>query len=792
MTKKSKLITGLLAFIIPVIADLIGMYITGIYPVSTRSYMSIDGKHQYLPFFCELVRKLSNGESLFYSLRAGLGLDFYAIFSYYLTSPLNLIALIMAALSGGSYVAINEALTVLVLIKTGLTGLTMSYYVSKRSDNSYFALLLGLMYGMSNYVIGYHINLMWMDAVYLLPLLIYALEQMSKTYKGCLYSLLLALVIICNYYIAFGLAVYLCLYMAYLIIEGEVDIKKSIKSFILYSLLGGALSGIIIIPAAFNLLGTNASGTVGNINLGIIASPLKIFRQMLVGTKACLTTDDGGAANIYCGTVVLVFILGFIVSKNINKRQKIAGIFLLAIMFLSLNIGLINGIFHGMHEAYGFPNRHAFMIVFTMLMLSMKYLMSIKDLKKPVIVIICILTAIELFSSAIISIKANGNTDRSRLKSREDFLLSNENYKEYLKNPTSRMAINGTLSHNESLIYGNYDISAFASTMSDDTVNAMSALGYNTSLNMITYQGYTDLTNELLGVRYRLDLKRLSNINPYSNVTSDDIIVKTSDKASLAYYSDFASDERLNDNNPFVNQNFLLKNIIGYALYTNEELKLDKNQILYKADVNKNCHYYMAVVKKDDSSQYDKTELELKSVSVGELKNNKLENAKTYEDDLLRIYDLGILDYDTLAISLDTACCDDYGVYIGYYSEEEYSKTVEMLENNAVQIDLIDDKLVIKRSADIKGKDIFISIPYSKGLKAVDERGISYELSKTSGLFTKLKLMDNEEHTITISYRPEGFYPGLIITLISIFIIAIRIRNDYNGLKIKTGDENEG
>ena len=52
-----------------------------------------DCYEQYVPFFNAYYDIIHDKGSMFYSLTGSMGYDFWAVFSYYLVSPLNLIML---------------------------------------------------------------------------------------------------------------------------------------------------------------------------------------------------------------------------------------------------------------------------------------------------------------------------------------------------------------------------------------------------------------------------------------------------------------------------------------------------------------------------------------------------------------------------------------------------------------------------------------------------------------------------------------------------------------------------
>ena len=58
----------------------------GVQPFGDNSLLIIDGLHQYMPFYSVLYDKLKGGETLFYSFRSGLGINFLSLFLPILTA----------------------------------------------------------------------------------------------------------------------------------------------------------------------------------------------------------------------------------------------------------------------------------------------------------------------------------------------------------------------------------------------------------------------------------------------------------------------------------------------------------------------------------------------------------------------------------------------------------------------------------------------------------------------------------------------------------------------------------
>ena len=81
--------TYFISFIIPLVI-MFGVYLSqGIYWNSDTSPLLGDGFHQYVIFDLNLRNILHGSDSLFYTFTSGLGLNFYALSSYYLGSFLS-------------------------------------------------------------------------------------------------------------------------------------------------------------------------------------------------------------------------------------------------------------------------------------------------------------------------------------------------------------------------------------------------------------------------------------------------------------------------------------------------------------------------------------------------------------------------------------------------------------------------------------------------------------------------------------------------------------------------------
>ena len=104
----------MIAFFVPVLVMICIFAQRGIFPFGERCFLRTDMYHQYAPFFSEFQYKLRTGGSLLYSWDVGMGVNFAALYAYYLASPLNWLILLCPKK------LIIEFMTIMIVIKIGL------------------------------------------------------------------------------------------------------------------------------------------------------------------------------------------------------------------------------------------------------------------------------------------------------------------------------------------------------------------------------------------------------------------------------------------------------------------------------------------------------------------------------------------------------------------------------------------------------------------------------------------------------------------------------------------------
>lgn len=518
-----------------------------------RSLIIVDGLHQYMPFFSDYYEKLKNGGSLFYSFQEGMGTNFMSLWSYYLVSPLNLLILLFPKTQ------LNIAVSLIVSLKIVLCGWTFAYAALHRSRVKYQhpgVIPLSIAYAMSNFVIGYYWNVMWMDSIMIFPLIILGFDYLVEKRDARLYILTLFYALLCNYYIGFMICIFLVIWAILYSYRSLREAGRTAGLFAVSSLLAGGLAAVVLMPAYKGIMQTASAKRVlpGWDQYG---SYWNILQAHLIGNETINNQVDDGGVNLYCGvfTVLLVFV--YLFSREFRLWDKIKYVFILILMLVSFNTEILNYIWHGFHNQYGIPNRFAFLYIFVLLWMAYEVLLRYRRVEVVEHVFACIavillsifcytqaevrlekvcyiltialavlymtlsliyyyqkkhgklwrtilagVMAVEMTAGAGYAWSTNGSIDIKRYFSDTEAMekIVEQVYAE--DDGFYRMEIGNTLMLDEPTWHNLRCLTLFGSTAQGNVVTAMGRLGFYTGANEYLYCGATPLTNAITSMRY--------------------------------------------------------------------------------------------------------------------------------------------------------------------------------------------------------------------------------------------------------------------------------------------------
>lgn len=380
----------LLAFSFPTLTVLAALVITGCYPYGDHTMLTVDLYHQYAPFVVTFRDKVLSGQSLLYSWNDGLGQEFYAAYANYAASPLNLFALLFNAKTIPIFIGLVTCL------RAGLSGLFMLFFLSEndndRVDN--ITVVFACSYALCGWYISYFWNIMWCDAVVLLPLVMLGLRRLLVERKCAFYAATLALLIFCNYYAGFFVCLFLVLFApAYYVMlfapeksKGD-PMKLCFKTFIgaaarfaFSSLVAAGATAILTVPTFMILRHCSATGDAIPKDFTLQNNLFDFLGRLMVAANPNIRD---GMANVYSGVVAAILLpLFFMLPKKtgISLRHKIAFGFLLLVMYLSFTNRTLNFIWHGLHFPNQIPYRESFLMSFLLVFIAFLTIRRIRSL----------------------------------------------------------------------------------------------------------------------------------------------------------------------------------------------------------------------------------------------------------------------------------------------------------------------------------------------------------------------------------------------------------------------------
>lgn len=353
----------LLSFCIPFLG-ILGIFIArGVYPFGTSSFMFSDMYHQYVPFLTEFVRKLRDGESLAYSWYVGLGSDFTSIYAYYLASPVYWFAVLCPQS------LLIEYMTFFCVVKIGLCGMTFAFYLSRRFQTKDLRIVwFSVFYALSGFVAAYNWNHMWLDCLWLAPLVILGLEELVKNGRYRLYCISLCAAIFTNYYLSIMLCIFLVLYFLLQLFTNGLHFRKKLQAvlrFGIFSLLAGGMAGMLLFPVMSAMHVTEFHDISFPKKLKVYFNILEVLARHV----AMLPTERGldHWPNIYCGVLAFVLVPVYFLHKKIPLKQRVGRFLLLAVMLFSFSINMADFVWHGLNYPDSLPARQSFLYIFVVL-----------------------------------------------------------------------------------------------------------------------------------------------------------------------------------------------------------------------------------------------------------------------------------------------------------------------------------------------------------------------------------------------------------------------------------------
>ncbi len=738
MKNVKKLIPYLINSLIVITIFIIVLLITKTSPFGNNILGKADAITQYKPMLYNFIMSIKKGTFTIYSFNNGLGNSFLFTFIYYLSSPINLIALL--------FNKPDSMFLAVIITKLILTTVNITFYTNKKTNKPFVSLIASISYIFSSWFIAYYYNIMWLDAFMIFPLFQYGIEKLTDHNQPLIYILTSTYLIITNFFLAFSSLVYgLVYYIIKKYFYQEKNFKEKLKDSLFYLLANLAI--LLLIAIFIQILFTIKNQTnlaFGSEGGDYLLSTTDFFKSIFIGNINLIQTSKGQTfPNIAVNTFILINIIYYFFNKKITTKDKIFTLITIVLIILTFFIKQFDYVLNMFHNVNGLTYRYTFIYIFLAITLFIKNIINYnsKSFKKiPIIAIILIgillinyqqmshyLFYINLISLVIISIIAITYKEHFIYKTiivlliiTQSILTTSVNLKTDISKDLENNNVPfqteqvhyrlNTLSENDyfnhNLYYNQKVTNLFQSLTYNNVIDLAIATGCQAGTSTITCDDNNLLFSLLFNVKKELYLEKIYAVN------------KDLTKVILV------------PNNIKYNNEEIIKKMTSIEdIYIKKTIKGELKDGLYYYEPNLN--YYLIDIKNEDFTE--NLSQTYTTFKMKEKDSNGEETIYILKDDKLK--DI----YNYLSKNQ---------INYTHYQDDYLEGTINIDENQI----------------------IFTSIPYDE----------AWEIKVDNKIVKPIRLLDSligievepGKHHISLKYKYK-FHLGLTISLISIIILLI-------------------
>ena len=567
--KQKRAAISALAFFIPGLVMLWIYASLGYAPWGDKTVLMVDMSSQYVDFFCAL----KSGD-LFFSWAKALGSGYIGVFSYYVSSPLSFLTLLVP----NEYMPVG--LMFLTVLKIALAGLSFAVFAQRRfPDSGITALVCAVCYALMSYNAAYSMCIMWLDGVIWLPLILLAIERILAGRGVGPYIAALTVCFLSTWYISYMIGIFCAMYLCMRLVS--LKPVKEEMGHILARFLGGAacalgLTAWMWLPTLLTMLQGKLNGTNFSVayNSLLLCNPVLLVGQFLPGQYRGV--ENNALPYVFCGTAVMVLALIHFSFWDPYGREKLAERAVLALLALSMILSPLDKVWHLFQRPNWFPYRYSFLLSFFLLYLAVqamtKALAALRGKRGPQITRLAGLLLVA-FTVADMGLNAGGviNDLQERYGSNSyqayrDYHVSNAELAAAAEADAGggfyRMGAVEDRGFNTPLAFGYPGITHYSSFYNYDVNCLLKMLGLSQDWYWCYYRGSTPATDALLNVDYVISRRGLPG---YQRIAEAGGLTlwKDPDTLPLAFLSEGDTAAALEGADPFERLNCLYSSLLG-------------------------------------------------------------------------------------------------------------------------------------------------------------------------------------------------------------------------------------
>ena len=372
------ILTG--SFLIPVI--LMGAYFAyrQMAPFGPSSLLTVDLGQQYVDFFAYFRNIiLHHPSALFYSFSKGLGGEMLGTNAYYLFSPLNLILLFFP----GKW--LTSGIMVLTLVRYGLAGLTFAWLLLRtRLQNGFRIWAFSTAYALNGWMIANQLNMIGLDAMIILPLIIWGLLKLIHDGRLGTYIAWLAVMMIDNYYMAWMICLFTILVVLWQL-PTLADWRTRLRAtgrYLASSVASAGIAAITLLPTFYALTTSKGTYTETAISSKLEYQPLKMLGKLVPGSFD-FNQMPSGQPNIYIGMLLMIGAGLYFFNSRVKWSQRLVAGLVTIFFILSFCYEPLDLLWHAGQFPVWYPYRFSFIFAFWCILLAARVLQPSYQLQWP-------------------------------------------------------------------------------------------------------------------------------------------------------------------------------------------------------------------------------------------------------------------------------------------------------------------------------------------------------------------------------------------------------------------------
>lgn len=385
--KKIKKITPYIINILLVLSIfIITLIITKTSPFGPDTLGKSDAIVQFKPMLYDFIMGLKTNTLELFSFNNGLGNPIIFNFLYYLSSPLNIIAILFNS-PDSMYLST-------IIIKLIFATITVTLYIKKKTNNNTLSTIAALSYVFSSWFLAYYYYLPWLDIFLIFPLFQYGLEKLLTEKKCTIYILSLAYAIISNFYLTFPMCIYTIIYfIIYKLIYCKDTKKEKINSFnrITIATLVTFLLTFFYLYALLVSYTKMGISFDNNVSGQYIIKFQDLLKSFLYGNiNFVVDIDTYTFPNIAINTFLFFNFIYYFFNNNISKKSKIYTLIGIIIFISTIYIKTFDFMLNFFHNIRGLTFRYSFIPIFLSIIIAITNITKTDkyDLKNSLLIII--------------------------------------------------------------------------------------------------------------------------------------------------------------------------------------------------------------------------------------------------------------------------------------------------------------------------------------------------------------------------------------------------------------------